>query len=427
MLLNLFILSVVVFVSIGWIKQDPIEALLAQSGEMGLSTEAYEEAYLRLQRQYGYDKAPFYISIGSMASDPKFRTLSPNKSAFVHAILHQTANPEAMHSFLKFSEAHFSKKKLQTIYSKRSLDELKALQGQAEFGQEYTEALGLILQQRSRIWHFVPRIVWNGFQNRYHQWLGRVFRGDLGSSLVDTVAVNRRVYEAFRWTFLLNLTALFVVFAAGILLGLWIGYSRLKFFRMAVTGLSFLFYAVPVFWLATVLVVFFTTDEYSPKMNIFPSVGLMYDCDSSSVLRCFVQNLRYMFLPLLCMILPSLAYVIRQIYMGVLSEQNKNYVSFAKSLGFSRPYIFFRRVLPNVLTPVITLVGTAIPALLSGSLIIEIIFNIPGMGRLLYQSLLAQDWDVVLILVLLSAIFTMLAYFLVDILYARFNPRVELR
>jgi peptide/nickel transport system permease protein len=127
----------------------------------------------------------------------------------------------------------------------------------------------------------------------------------------------------------------------------------------------------------------------------------------------------------MCLALGSLAYVSRQMKQSVRHELRQRYVLALRALGVSEKTILRRHVIRNALFPVITMMGSALPALLSGSLIIEVIFSIPGMGRLMYTSLLARDWPVVFPVLMLGATVTVLAYFLTDIVYKWMDPRVK--
>ncbi|MDX1410254.1 MAG: ABC transporter permease, partial [Saprospiraceae bacterium] len=134
----------------------------------------------------------------------------------------------------------------------------------------------------------------------------------------------------------------------------------------------------------------------------------------------------HLFLPVLCLLLAALAYLTRQMRGAMLSEMGKDYIRMARVKGLSDRAVYWKHAFRNALFPMITLVGAAIPASISGSVIIEVIFNIPGMGRLLYDGILRQDWPVVFTIVLLSALLTVIGYLVSDLLYRIVDPRVRI-
>nr|MDQ3016665.1 ABC transporter permease [Bacteroidota bacterium] len=179
---------------------------------------------------------------------------------------------------------------------------------------------------------------------------------------------------------------------------------------------------VPLFWLATLLIYFFASGEI---LKIFPAGGLGSYHTASNAFAYAGTLINHLFLPVLCLSVGSLAYVSRQMKQSFLHETKQSYVWALKSHGVSAKSIRKNHIIPNALFPVITIIGSSIPALLSGSLIIEVIFNIPGMGRLLYNSLLARDWPVAFPILMMAAVVTVLSYILTDVIYRLADPRVK--
>ena len=171
------------------------------------------------------------------------------------------------------------------------------------------------------------------------------------------------------------------------------------------------------------LIVFFTTPEYSRWLDIFPAGGIgNYHFETGAKkLAIMVGSL---ILPVISLLLGALAYVTRQMRDSVVRESEKPYVRMARAKGLSEKEIYRSQILRNALFPMITLVGSAIPASVSGSVVIEVLFGIPGMGRLMYSSILSQDWQVVYVMVLIAALLTVIGYLISDILYRLVDPRV---
>ena len=132
-----------------------------------------------------------------------------------------------------------------------------------------------------------------------------------------------------------------------------------------------------------------------------------------------------MVLPVVCLTITALPIIVRLTKRSVLSESIQPYVRALKAKGLEKKAIYRRHIVPNALLPIVTLVSNSFPVALAGSLIVEIIFNIPGMGRLMYTSIFNYDWDVCFAILLLISIITSLVLLLADIIYSRLNPKIR--
>jgi peptide/nickel transport system permease protein len=288
------------------------------------------------------------------------------------------------------------------------------------------QAYDLMIGGGMSISGLLPTITWHGTRNQYHKWLTGMLQGDFGISLVDGRPVGRRIGEAIRWTLRINITVILLAFLIAIPLGVWTARRAGSVFDRVTNGLLFAFFAIPSFWLATLFVVFLTSPEYGEWTNLFPTAGV----GDYNFATTFGERLRilvtHLFLPVLCLLLATSAYLTRQMRGSVIQEARKDYVRMARARGFPERTVYWRYAARNALFPMITLVGSAVPAAVSGSVIIEVIFNIPGMGRLLYESILSNDWTVVFTMLMLATVLTVIGYILSDILYHVADPRVRL-
>ncbi|NJO86638.1 MAG: ABC transporter permease [Lewinella sp.] len=132
-----------------------------------------------------------------------------------------------------------------------------------------------------------------------------------------------------------------------------------------------------------------------------------------------------MVLPVFCLVAPALAFLSRQMRVAAVEELKQAYVLTARLKGLGVHQILWGHVLRNALFPVITLLAGLLPALLAGSVLIELIFNLPGMGGLLVEAVLASDWPVVLAVLLLNGLLTVLGLLVADLLYAVADPRLR--
>ncbi|MBT8218451.1 MAG: ABC transporter permease [Bacteroidia bacterium] len=282
------------------------------------------------------------------------------------------------------------------------------------------------ITQSVPVWKYlVPTIQWNGFDNQYHRWLIKVLRFDLGTSFADGQPVSNRILKAAKWTIIMNGLAILLAYGISIWLGVWLATTKRK--RIASMGRVglFILYSIPSFWTATLLVVFFTTPEYGIALDLFPTMGLGNLPSEAPFWNRFWETSGHLLLPVFCLTYGALAFITIQMRKSMQQEMGKQYVLAARSRGFSERQIIWKHAFRNALFPMITLFALILPALLTGSVVIEVIFSIPGMGLLTYDSILQDDWPVVYGVLVVIAVLTMLGNFLADILYALFDPKLR--
>lgn len=271
--------------------------------------------------------------------------------------------------------------------------------------------------------NWLPRISWNGFNNRYHRWMVSLFGGSSHRSWVDGQPVWRKISQAAKWTLLMNGFAILFAYGLSIPLGVWMARHAGTARDQWTTFLLYAMYSVPGFWLGTLLLVFFTTPVYG--MDLFPSIGLGDIPHHASGLEILIIRTSHLFLPIFCLTYGSLAYLTRQVRNAMLKELKQDYIRAAWAKGLSARHVIWRHAFRNALFPLITLFGAVLPAAIAGSVAIEVIFNIPGMGRLTYASILSQDWPVVYGVLFLAAILTLAGSLISDLLYGWADPRVR--
>ena len=171
-------------------------------------------------------------------------------------------------------------------------------------------------------------------------------------------------------------------------------------------------------------VLYLTTDDYGSLTHIFPSVGMnIYPGESN--LYHIVHNANKLILPILILSIHSLAYTTRIMRRSLSEELQKPYIRTAYSKGLNRKQVINQHAFRNALFPMITVFVAAAVSAFSGSLILEVIFNIPGVGRLLYSSIGQADWNVVFCIVVIVALMTSIIYLIGDILYTIVQPKLR--
>ncbi len=342
---------------------DPVEDYLSLFSEQSFESESYRSDYLNQVKKMGYDLPVFYLSVKPRSLDDSLLQIIP---------------------------------------------------------------LGKRKEIRNEILNkgfAAPKIRWYGSKNQFHHWLSSLIRGDFGVSTLDGKNVSSKIFSSLKWTALLALISLVLSISMSIPIGLWLGSKENTWSKNLFEKLSFFIYTIPLFWFCLLGVIFFTSDYYGLK--IFPSVGVDPRISSMD----FFEGLRALgaklILPSLCWTLHSLSYATTQLKTSVKHQATLDYVRTAYAKGLSRKEISVRHILKNALLPMITLFMAAIPNAIAGSLVIETIFNIPGMGRLLIQSIYAVDWNTVLAIVFVTSLITMLSFLIADILYAWSNPKIK--
>jgi peptide/nickel transport system permease protein len=254
---------------------------------------------------------------------------------------------------------------------------------------------------------------------QFAKWMGRVARLDLGESFVDHRPVSERIREALPHTLALNGLALLFALAFAIPLGVVAGGNPESAFDRTSGAALFALYSLPTFWAALLLQTLF-----SVKLRWLPLFGTVSDGAPEGVAG-LGDRLAHLVLPVTCLTYGTLAFVARLVRSGVAEARSGDYVLAARARGASRRQAIWHHAFPNALLPVLTLIGLLLPALLSGSVIVEKIFAWPGLGRLYFDSILARDYPVILALSLLSAVATLVATLAADIALAAVDPRVR--
>jgi peptide/nickel transport system permease protein len=256
---------------------------------------------------------------------------------------------------------------------------------------------------------------------RFGAWLSRAVRFDLGESFVDRRPVALRIREALPHTLFLNGIALVLALAIAIPLGVVAGGRPEGAFDRISAAALFALYSMPTFWAALLL-----QSLFAVRLRWLPLYGVASDAAAAGGgLAGIADRLAHVALPATCLAYGTLAFVARLLRSGVAELRDADFVLAAQARGASRRRALWTHAFPNALLPLITLFGLLLPALLSGSVIVERIFAWPGLGRLFFDSILSRDYPVILGLSLLSAVATLAATLASDIASAAADPRVR--
>ncbi len=251
---------------------------------------------------------------------------------------------------------------------------------------------------------------------RYLSWLTGLFSGDLGVSIRYNQSVSSLIKEGLKVTSLLALYSMVLTVLIALPVGIWLAVHSRKRYSIPVSVLSQISLSVPSFCMGIFLISIF-----SVRLGWLPSIG--YTPLSEGLLASFKSLL----LPSLSVAIGSSAVLIRYIKVSVQREEGKDYVRTARSKGLTRGRIMYTHVLKNSLIPVITTLGLLTADILGGSIIIENIFSLPGIGRLITVSIASRDLPLIQGLVLYLASIVVVCNFIVDLIYSLVDPRIRLR
>ena len=259
---------------------------------------------------------------------------------------------------------------------------------------------------------------------QYFLWLKSIATLDFGRSYKDNRLVMDRIRERIPVTLQLNIISIFLVYLFAVPIGIFSSTHQYSFSDKAVTLFLFILYSLPSFWMATMLILYLGGGDY---LHWFPITALSsLGAEEMSSFDWLLDRLWHLVLPVFCLTYAGLAYVSRQMRAGMLETIRQDYIRTARAKGVSEKVVVFKHALRNSLIPIVTLLGFLLPAMLGGSVIIESIFTIPGMGQLGFEAILSRDYPVVMAITTIAAFLTLVGLLLSDVLYAVVNPTISL-
>ncbi len=249
---------------------------------------------------------------------------------------------------------------------------------------------------------------------RFGEWVLGVFRGDFGNSYSYSKPVTGLLAEKIGTTLLLSVMAIIICVVIAIPLGIFMARKSDSKLDIVLSGFNQIIMAVPSFFSGILITLLFGI-----VFKLF-TPGLFVSYHTS-----FLGCVGYLFFPALSIALPKISMVSKLLKDNVLKESEKEYVRTAYSRGNATKAVFYKHVLGNALIPVITFLGMTFADIIAGSIIVEQVFSIPGLGRMLLTSISGRDYPVIEAIILLLAFFVILSNLIVDLLYHKFDPRIH--
>jgi peptide/nickel transport system permease protein len=265
-------------------------------------------------------------------------------------------------------------------------------------------------------------LVWYGADNQYFNKITKILQGDFGRSYRSKQLVTKDLSIAIKWTLIFNLLSIIIIFVLGVWIGLKAALYHQTKLDSRIMKWSFFLDALPNFWLASLLVLFFIRDDFN--MGFMPSVGVgdtPYDASFAAKIWIAIPHL---ILPLICVVLTSVSIIIRQMRSAALTVMQQDYVRTAKAKGLNEQLLMQKHIFPNAFFPILTVLATSFPQLIVGQIMIENIFNIPGMGKLSIEALLYKDFPILFAILIIIAFLTVVSNIVADSIYRYYTPKL---
>ncbi|MCB0531744.1 MAG: ABC transporter permease [Lewinellaceae bacterium] len=439
---TLLIISLATFALSRYTDADPVQI------DYALNPAAYRAKVVTL----GLDKPQFYVSLTNSALPDTLIRIFPleDRNRLEH-LVNQNGNWEATSRYWQAITTELdpvlkqiSGQVFVQLSTFRLIKDLRQIPDQINRAQRHIDTVSLppkkkMLQTRlysiqksyltlkntPQRWKLlIPALHWHGLDNQYHKWLSGFLTGNPGKSIVTGNPLLVELRPRLLVTLLLNGTAMLLAYLIGVPLGVFMArhYQR-RADRWLRTALLFL-YAMPVIWLGSLLILLLSRSDiglgWINGLNAEP--WLM---SGKTFGRWTLDNLEKFILPVLTLTLHALAILAMQMRGGILEVVQQDYIRTARAKGLSERLVFWRHAFRNALFPIITVFAGFFPAIFSGSLVVEYLFDFPGMGTKMGSAFANNDYAVLFAMVMFVSVVTILGNLLADLLYAWADPRVR--
>lgn len=265
-----------------------------------------------------------------------------------------------------------------------------------------------IAELRTRMGYDQPVVVQMG------RWFSNLLRGDLGESIFLNQPVTQAIAEHLGVTMALTVFAMLIAASIGVALGVLSAVYRGKALDQAAMIFSVMGVSVPEFWLALNLILIFAVYH-----QVFPIGGYVPFFEDP------LGSIRTLFLPAVSLGVTQAAFIARMVRSSVLEILDQEYVRTAMAKGVRYRKVVMKHVMKNAMVPTVTVVGMTFSVLLGGAIAIEMVFNLPGIGRLLMNAVLRRDYPLIQGIVLFIAVAYIVINLIVDLIYVYIDPRIE--
>ena len=464
---------------------DPVERLSKAAGNEGSAEQQSgdkKKIKQELRKKLGLDLPIFYLSISDIAtSDTLYKIQDKYHKANLEHLTHMSGNWQLVADYynelLKIQDIHktlkpkeiFADQSYSKLNQKLILNEINEVTNQVGFDigslletsdqelidlklntisnylEEFTflsplnnsfqqiKQLNLDLLNSSMKWKtYLPSINWYGANNQYHLWLfgnGKdrqgLLKGDFGISYIDSQPISTKIWQKIGISFSLSLISIFLAYLISIPIGIYSAYKKNTPTDRGLSLILFILYSMPSFFVGTLLLLQFANPD---NLSWFPVSGIqdptLFDPEWGFWTK-IKHRMPYLILPIITYTYGSFAFLSRIMRVGMIDIVSQDYIRTARAKGLGEGKVILKHALRNSLLPVITVFAAIFPMAIGGSIIIEVIFSIPGMGVEIYNSILNYDYPMIITVFTLSGFLTMIGYLVADLLYAVVDPRIS--
>lgn len=254
---------------------------------------------------------------------------------------------------------------------------------------------------------------------QYTDWVINIFSLNFGISFVTGQDVSDEIFKRLPVTLIMNIIALISVFAISVYLGVKAALEYEKKTDYIIRQISLVSFSMPSFYLALLFIIFFALN-----LNIFPIAGL-HSIEPKEGFSYYTDMAWHLVMPVGVMIFVGLGSMIIYVRSLTLEILKSDYYYFALSRGLDKSQLLRYYIFPNLMPPIITLLGLSLPGLIGGSVILESIFGIDGMGQLFFMSAMSRDYPIIMGTLMITAFLTLIGNMLADLLLLKLNPYMK--
>lgn len=251
---------------------------------------------------------------------------------------------------------------------------------------------------------------------QFFSWIYSILQLDFGISFTSGEKVKEEILSRIPITLTINIVSIILIFIISLYFGIKSAMKKNSIFDRFTNQLSLLSFSMPSFYLALVLVLVF-----SIKFELFPIAGL-HSVPNDGSLNYYLDFAWHLTLPIFIIVFAGIGSLILYIRALTIEILKSDYIFFARARGLDNKKILRYYILPNLYPPVITLLGLSLPGIIGGSVILETIFSIDGMGLLFYQSALSHDYPVIMGILIIGAFLTLIGNMFADLILLKLNP-----
>lgn len=280
--------------------------------------------------------------------------------------------------------------------------------------------------------NYVPKLIFHS-SNQYHRWLfgdGGIYskgllRGDFGTSYVTKQPISDVIFSKLGWTLLFSCLSVILAYMVSIPVGVRAAAKKGSRSDKVSSMILFVLYSIPSFWLATLLLMTFSNPDvlhWLPASGVKPVTGYEAGAGFWDKIK---ASAPYIVLPAICYTYSSFAFLSRTMRVSMLESLGQDYIRTARAKGLTDKQVNWKHAFRNALFPIITVFGSVFPAVIGGSVILESIFTIPGMGSETINAIYDNNYPMIIAVLTITSVLTLIGFLISDILYAVADPRIS--